>query len=119
MPHELVIAPSGRLALVQPSAADELSQPLVTAFAESPARGLLHLATNDLQARLAPALEYVRSFACTYLTRLCQSQGHEATNDLPPTLPPSPAELAMWVLQAPPMTGLEYRPGCPGPRRGS
>jgi superfamily II DNA or RNA helicase len=108
MPHELIIAPSGRLALVQPSAADELSQPLVTAFAESPARGLLHLATNDLQARLAPALEYVRSFACTYLTRLCQTQGHEATNDLPPTPPPSPAELATWVLQAPPMTGLEY-----------
>src|SRR5271157_2463545 len=98
MPHELLIAPSGRLALVGPSAAPEaaaeLAQPLVTAFASSPARGLLHLATKELQARLTPALEYVRSFACTYLTRLCQTQGHEATNDLPPTPPPSSAELA-------------------------
>jgi len=112
MPHELLIAPSGRLALMEPSAAPEaaaeLAQPLVTAFASSPARGLLHLATKELQARLTPALEYVRSFACTYLTRLCQTQGHEATNDLPPTPPPSSAELATWVLQAPPMTGLEY-----------
>src|SRR5262245_34879882 len=93
MPHELIISPSGRPALAHASSADELSQPLVTAFAQNPARGLLHLATNDLQARLATALEYVRSFACTHLTRLCQTQGHDATNDLPPTLPPSPAEL--------------------------
>src|SRR4051812_42708338 len=112
MPHELIITPSGRLALVEPStaaeAAAELSQPLVAAFASSPARGLLHLATRELQARLTPALEYVRSFASTYLTRLCQSQGHEATNELPSTPPPSSSELATWVLQAPPMTGLEY-----------
>ncbi len=61
-----------------------------------------------MQARLTPALEYVRSFACAYLTRLCQTQGHEATNALPPTPPPPSAELAAWVLQAPPVTGLEY-----------
>jgi non-specific serine/threonine protein kinase len=112
MPHELIIAPSGRLALVEPStahpAAGEPSPALVTAFASSPARGLLHLATRELQTRLPPPLEYARSFACTYLTRLCQTQGYEATNELPPTPPPSAAELATWVLQAPPLTGLEY-----------
>jgi hypothetical protein len=112
MPHELLLAPSGHLALVESSAANEaaaeMPRPLVNAFAESPARGLLHLATNDLQARLPPALDFVRSFARTYLTRLCQTPPHEATTDLPPTPPPSPAELATWVLQAPPMTGLEY-----------
>ncbi len=112
MPHELIIAPSGRLMLAESSAASEaaaeLAQPLVTAFAASPAHGLLHLATKELQTRLSPALEYVRSFACTYLTQLCQTQGHEATNELPPLPAPSAAELATWVLQAPPMTGLEY-----------
>jgi non-specific serine/threonine protein kinase len=112
MPHELIIAPSGHLALVERSAAqeaaDELSAALVTAFASSPARGLLHLATKELQTRLPRALEYVRSIACTYLTRLCQTQGHEVTNELPPTPAPSAAELATWVLQAPPLTGLEY-----------
>jgi non-specific serine/threonine protein kinase len=111
MPHELSIAPSGHLALVESSSANEtaaeLAKPIVAAFAESPARGLLHLATNELQARLPPALDHVRSFARTYLTRLCQTQAHEQ-KDLPPTPPPSAAELATWILQAPPMTGLEY-----------
>jgi superfamily II DNA or RNA helicase len=112
MPHELILKPSGHLALVESSSANDtstdLSKPLVAAFAESPARGLLHLATNDLQARLPPPLDYVRSFARTYLTRLCQTQPHEATADLPPTPPPTAAEWATWILQAPPMTGLEY-----------
>ncbi len=109
---ELVIAPSGHLALVESSSASEtqveLPKSLVAAFADSPSHGLLHLATNELQARLPPALEALRSFACTYLTRLCQTQGHEATKDLPPTPPPSSAERMTWILQAPPMTGMEY-----------
>ncbi len=112
MPHELLLAPSGHLALVERPTADEgaadLSKGLVAAFAASPSRGMLHLATNELQARLPPALDYVRSFARTYLTRLCQTQANEGTKDLPPTPPPSAAELATWILQAPPMTGLEY-----------
>jgi non-specific serine/threonine protein kinase len=112
MPYELILTPSGRLALVESSSAHEavaeIPKPLVAAFAESPAHGLLHLATNDLQTRLPPPLDYVRSFARTYLTRLCQTPPPEATTDLPPTPPPSAAELATWILQAPPMTGLEY-----------
>jgi superfamily II DNA or RNA helicase len=109
---ELVIAPSGRLALVESpptnAAAAELSRSLVAAFSTSPAHGLLHLATNDLQAHLPPPLEYVRSFASTYLTRLCQTQGQETTNDLPATTPPADEELTALIAQAPPMTGLEY-----------
>jgi SNF2-related domain/SNF2 Helicase protein/Helicase conserved C-terminal domain len=111
MPHELIIGPSGRLALVEsPSngAGADLSKAIANAFAESPSRGLLHLATNELQSHLPPTLDYARSFARTYLTQLCQTQAYEGTNDLPPTPVPSSAEWATWVLQAPPMTGLEY-----------
>jgi non-specific serine/threonine protein kinase len=111
MPHELIITPSGHLALQEQTSADEvsaLSPKLVAAIADNPARGLLHLATSELQAILPPALAYARSFARNYLTRLCQTQAHEATKDLPPAPPPSSGELATWVLQAPPMTGLEY-----------
>lgn len=61
-----------------------------------------------MQTRLPPALDHVRSFACTYLARICQTQGHEETHELPPTPPPSPAELTTWIMQCPPMTGLEY-----------
>ena len=108
MPHELIIGPSGRLALIESSGGSnpDLAKPIVNAFAESASRGLLHLATNDLLSHLPPALDYVRSFARTYLTQLCQTQSPEGTHELPPT--PVPEDLASLVLQAPPMTGLEY-----------
>src|SRR5262245_6551321 len=112
MPHELTLSPAGHLALVERSAGSEdahdLPPALVAAFAEGPAPGMLHLATADLQAGLPPAPGFVRSFACAYLSRLCQTQGHEASKDLPPTAAPPDEELAAWVAKAPPMTGLEY-----------
>jgi non-specific serine/threonine protein kinase len=109
--HELVISPAGQLNLVDSTSkgsASELPKTIVAAFAASPAQGLLHLATHELQSRLPGPLEYVRSLAGNYLTRVCQTQGHDATNDLPSTPPPPDGELAALVLQAPPMTGLEY-----------
>src|SRR6476620_10495992 len=101
MPHDITIAPSGHLLLMETAAATdtaaELPKALVAAFADSPAHGLLHLATGDLNARLPAPLDFARSFACAYLTRLCQTQGHEAAKDLPPTPPPAVEELAQWV----------------------
>ena len=121
-PYELTITPSGRLALSERTSGSEgeaaLSKPIVAAFADSAARGLLHLATNELQTSLPPALDYARSFARTYLTRLCQTPvvawspdqaaTDRATQDLPPTPPPSSGEWATWILQAPPIAGQEY-----------
>src|ERR1700683_5319894 len=102
MPLELTGTPSGHLALLAVHAPTaELSKSIVSAFAESTSRGLLHLATNELQTSLPPAFDYVRSFARTYLTRLCQTPagawaGGQAasTNELPPTPPPSSGEFA-------------------------
>ncbi len=110
MSHELTITPSGHLALREQAADHEaaFSKHLVAAFADSTARGLLHLATNDLQTAFPPPLDYARSFARTYLTQFCQTHAHETPTSLPPTPPPAAAELATWILQAPPMTGLEY-----------
>jgi non-specific serine/threonine protein kinase len=110
MSQELTIAPRGHLRLQEQNSetAAALSKSLITAFEKSAAQGLLHLATHDLQTRLPPAFDYLRSFARTFLTRLCQIQPQDATAGLPPTPPPVPAELANWIWQAPPMTGLEY-----------
>ena len=47
------------------------------AFAESSARGLLHLATEDLQAGLPKTFEHVRSFACSYLATLLRFAKNE------------------------------------------
>jgi SNF2-related domain/SNF2 Helicase protein/Helicase conserved C-terminal domain len=112
MSHELTITRSGHLSIVEHSSATEadasVSKQVVAAFEQSTSHGLLHLATSELQSSLPAPLEYARSFARTYLTRLCQTQTDEAAKDLPPTALPSDAELATWLLQAPPMTGLEY-----------
>jgi len=112
MSHDLAITPIGHLMLVeQTTTTEELAAPpkqLLAAFEEDTAHGLLHLAAHDLPARLPPAFGYVRSFARGYLTKLCQTQAHETANELPALPPPPEAELASWVLQAPPMTGLEY-----------
>ncbi len=111
MSHELTIAPSGHLTLLEQASDREaavVAKSIVAAFAESQSRGLLHLATNELHTSLSPGLDYARSFARTYLTRFCQTQASETTKDLPPTPPLASEELAAWVLQAPPLTGLEY-----------
>ncbi|MBI1832888.1 MAG: ATP-dependent helicase [Planctomycetes bacterium] len=112
MPHQLTITPSGHLLLVEHSGASaeagELAKGIVAAFGESGSRGLLHLATSELQAHLPPALEYGRAFARMYLSRLCQTQGHESSTELPAAPPPTSAEWATWLLQAPPIAGLEY-----------
>jgi non-specific serine/threonine protein kinase len=114
MSQQLALTPSGHLALLdlasgtEKSATPGLSKALIAAFAESPSRGLLHLATRDVQTSLPAPLDYVRSFARTYLTRLCQTPNLEDGAALAAVPGPSSGELATWVMQAPPMTGLEY-----------
>ena len=102
MSYELSITPHGRLILVESPTKEEsapLSKQTIAAFAESSGHGLLNLATHELQARLPIALDYFRSFARTYLTRLCQTSVAEGTKEIPPTPPPD-TEWASWILQA-------------------
>lgn len=109
---ELAITPQGRLVARekshQPGRTDLPDSSLILkAFAESESRGLLHLATFDLKAALPPSLDFARQFARTYLTRLCQTPINESTDTIPPIeLPIGEAET--WLLQAPPIPGLEY-----------
>ncbi len=114
MPLDLSISPHGHLLLRETPAADNsppatpIEKQLATAFADSPSRGLLCLATAALDARLAPGLDYARQLARLYLTRLCQTAPPEGDGELPAVPPPAPAELDGLVLQAPPLAGLEY-----------
>ena len=67
MSHELTIAPSGHLVLLEQSSGTNTavvySKNIVAAFDDSASRGMLHLATNELQANLPPVLDFARSFA--------------------------------------------------------
>ncbi|HZL38062.1 MAG TPA: DEAD/DEAH box helicase [Tepidisphaeraceae bacterium] len=113
MPISLSISPLGRL-FVEDSPADPAPMPEATAkritpaFSQSPARGLLHLATAELQTPLPPAFVFVRDFARDYLTRLCQTPGLDAAGGIDPIAPPAADVLGIMALQAPPMRGLEY-----------
>ena len=127
MHMELSITPSGHL-LLQDGSADggtsppaAVSKTTVAAFGESTSRGLLHLATSELQTSLPASLDFARQFARTYLTRLCHTpaeEGPSRTQGVPhaeersaahgAVPPPTSGELATLVLRAPPMRGLEY-----------
>src|SRR2546423_9890930 len=117
----LSISPHGRL-LVDGSGGDDgaasadvapvdgaLARRITAAFAESTARGLLHLATAELQTHLPAPFAFARDFGREYLTRLCHTPGVDASADpgpspspFPSPLPPPPEhELSATALQAP------------------
>lgn len=114
MPFELILSPQGHLHVresVESASAcpdSTLGKRIYAAFAEGPARGLLHLATTELGSALPPPFSFARDLARLYLTRLCQTptDGEEAA--IGPVPQPSESELAFQVLQAPPMPGCEY-----------
>jgi non-specific serine/threonine protein kinase len=110
MTHELTITPHGHL-LVRESATEtperKPSPALLAAYAESPACGMLVSATEETTAALPPDFEFARSIARLYLTALTRTATSEPGAPLP-ELPPPTADLDRAVLQAPPMTGLEY-----------
>jgi hypothetical protein len=114
MPRELLITPHGQLTLaptaddVEEIAAGRVPKRLEEAFDEGTARGLLVLATRELQTVLPPEFDYPRGFARLYFTRLCQTPPGEAGAAWPAVEPPGEGELSTWFLRAPPLRGLEY-----------
>lgn len=108
--HELTITPQGHLlvreSLLETSTA-KLSKGVLEAYRESAARGMLYSASEATDAALPPSFEFARTIARLYLTALCKAAGAEPGAPVP-ELPPPAADLDRAVLQAPPMTGLEY-----------
>ena len=78
--------------------------PKRTAFAESEAAGLLALAGQKLQVETDSSVAYWKSFGRLFLRALC----HIPEGETLAVPPPSTAELAELVLNAPPMRGAEY-----------
>jgi non-specific serine/threonine protein kinase len=111
--HELTITPEGHLLVRDvPLETSERkpSKRLLDAYCESAARGMLYSATEETDAALPLAFDFARSIARLYLTNVCHAAFAEPGGAVP-ELPPPPSELERAVLQAPPMTGLEYLTG--------
>ena len=115
-PSDVILTPHGLL-LVEDSAPPcpwlevEAGRRVAAAFAESAARGLLHLGTRELNATLPPAAAWWRELARRFLTQLCHTAGLEGTREVPAQPCPSEAELSAMVETAPPMRGGEYLSG--------
>jgi superfamily II DNA or RNA helicase len=106
--HELTITPAGHL-LVRDSATEasdrKVPAALLDAYANSPARGMLDSASKE--AALPASFEFARSISRMYLAALSRAVFAEPGGAVP-EVPPPMDELGRAVLQAPPMTGLEY-----------
>ena len=110
MTYELTITPQGHLLVRETSLEPPDRKPskaLLEAYGESPARGMLYSASEEMDAVLPPSFEFARSIARLYLTNLCKAATAEPGGPIP-EIPPPVADLDRAVLQAPPMTGLEY-----------
>src|SRR4051794_659871 len=108
--HELTITPEGHLLVRETSLNTSDRKPskrLVEAYGQGPARGMLFSATVEMDVALPPPFEFARSIARLYLTNLCHAAIAEPGGAVP-ELPPPSTDLERAVLQAPPMTGLEY-----------
>src|SRR4051794_5156392 len=108
--HALTITPEGHLLVRETSLETSDRKPsrrLLEAYGESPARGMLFSATLEMDAALPPPFEFARSIARLYLTNLCHAAIAEPAASVP-ELPPPRADLERAVLQALPITGLEY-----------
>jgi non-specific serine/threonine protein kinase len=116
MSRTLCVTPAGRL-VVEPapdstfSLADAVAARLEASFAQSPAQGLLWLASNRLKTPLPPTIVFWRDFAERLFHEICQlgEDGDAAKwSQLPP---PADAQLQAIVAAAPSMRGLEYLTG--------
>ena len=113
MPSDLCLTPHGLLHVERAEAPSPwldlaVGRRVAGAFAESPAHGLLHLGTRELNATLPPAAAWWRELARRYLTRLCHTPDLESARDLAPVPAPAEAELSALAGTAPPMRGGEY-----------
>ena len=113
----LAFTPAGRVTAIQSSSVqgtllgdaaggdgDRRIAKVAKAFTSSQAEGMFSLATEKLDAAIAPSLAYWRSFAGRYLTELCQT----SDPSLAETPAPESPDLDAFVLNAPPMQGAEY-----------
>ena len=84
--YELTISPQGHLIVRETSREPpdrKLSKTLLEAYGESPARGMLHSGSAEMEAVLPASFEFARSIARLYLTNLCKGDIQDQVPSLP------------------------------------
>jgi non-specific serine/threonine protein kinase len=109
--HEIQLLPNGHLVAVDSvtgSSGSILPAPVRRAFSESPAAGLIALATDAVEDVLDPAASYWREFGAEFLVRLCQAPPSQREGEWIEVAPPSQDEMELLRSKAPPAPGMEY-----------
>lgn len=111
MPVALSISPQGHLLLspkaaTLPNSEDTATKKILRAFERSSAEGLFTLASHPSQST-DPSFNYWKTFSSSFLASLCRSSG-AYEGSVFSIEPPSQEDLAKTILNAPPMTGVEY-----------
>jgi superfamily II DNA or RNA helicase len=112
-PSDVILTPHGLLLVENapppsPWLEAETGRRVAAAFAASPARGLLHLGTRELNAALPLGGAWWRELARRYLTQLCHMAGLEQAQELAALPPAAEVDLSVLAETAPPMRGGEY-----------
>jgi len=106
------ITPRGHLHLEYapdtPPLDPDLAERLKHAFDRGAGHGLLQLGASEAGTVLPPALRYWRDFAARYVSAVCTHATIEEDRAPERVTAPTPAELEVLALAAPPMTGAEY-----------
>ncbi len=105
-PHGLLRVETGAAPAPWPD--EDTARRVARAFAESPARGLLHLGTRELNSALPPAAAWWRELPRRYLTRLCHIPEITQAREIGAVPVPAVDELSTFIGTAPPMRGGEY-----------
>ena len=114
MDCQLVVLPSGRLAVHKPPAGSSGAQnrddglaTIINSFTDSQAEGLFSLAVMPSDSSLPSEIVYWRDFAQRFLTELCHTP--EVTGArIDGIEPPDSDQLSEVLRGAPPMPGAEY-----------
>src|SRR5258707_2904682 len=95
MAMNLSISPHGRLFVeTAPDSKEAAAKRIIKAFADSPSRGILHLATTELQASLPADFSFAREFGRAYLTQLCHTAEIAWLGEIPYASPSNEDEFA-------------------------
>ncbi|NDU80266.1 MAG: DEAD/DEAH box helicase [Ferrovum sp.] len=108
--NTLILTPQGHLLFVcEPDTSllvDELYSRLFRAFSQGMGSGLLHLGSVEVGSSMPAVFAWWREFGALYLTQLCATLGAAEENVV--MAHPTAQKLEELIVNAPPMTGLEY-----------
>jgi len=104
---ELRMSPHGVVAALPYGGQERWAEAVAVRFAEDEAAGLVALAAARVPLGTHASVSFWRDIAADFVRTLCHVP-EGTTLNVDSIDPPSPATLAEWVLNAPPMQGAEY-----------